>query len=127
LYDIRQFIAVFFFEATLTCRKASQANGYSSNSRPLGIFEALVGSCTEGHSPTGSLHVDLEDSILAGYSLFTPGEAAKVASCSLKGTVQAYVQFKQPLPDGFQRLGFWPVDLFSRMAPPRTPEELKRP
>ena len=81
--------------------------------------------CTQGHSPTGRLHIDLEDCILAGYSVFTPGEEAKAATCSTKGKVQAYLQFKQPLPDGFQRLGLWPSDLFSQMAPPRTPEELK--
>ena len=74
--------------------------------------------CTQGHSPTGRLHVDLEDCIMAGYSVLTPGDEAKVASYSIKGKVQAYVQFKQPMPDGFQRLGLWPADLFSQMAPP---------
>ena len=82
--------------------------------------------CTQGHSPTGRLHVDLEDCILAGYSIFTPGHEAKAASYTTKGTVQAYVQFKQALPEGFQRLGLWPIDLFSQIAPPRSPEELKK-
>jgi len=81
--------------------------------------------CTQGHSPTGRLHVDLEDCILAGYSLFTPGDEAKAASYTTKGTVQAYVQFKQSLPKGFKRLGLWPIDLFSQIAPPRNPKELK--
>ena len=81
--------------------------------------------CTEGHQPTGRLHVDLEDCILAGYSVFTPGEDAKTVSYTIKGKVEAYLQFKQPLPDGFQRLGLWPADLFARIAPPRSPEELK--
>lgn len=81
--------------------------------------------CTQGHSPTGKLHVDLEDCILAGYSVLTPGPESEAASYSLKGTVQAYVQFKQPMPKGFERIGLWPVDLFAQMAPPRTPEELK--
>ncbi|MHB1038669.1 MAG: hypothetical protein ACYC35_29070 [Pirellulales bacterium] len=80
---------------------------------------------TQGHGPTGRLHVDLEDCLLAGYSVLTPGDDAKAASYSLKGKVQAYVQFKQPLPEGFERLGPWPGELFARMAPPRTPEELK--
>ncbi|MCE5266756.1 MAG: hypothetical protein LLG00_02585 [Planctomycetaceae bacterium] len=81
--------------------------------------------CTQGHSKTGRLHVDLEDCILAGYSVLTPGDDAKAASYSIKGKAQAYVQFKQPMPKGFQRLGLWPTELFARMAPPRTPEELK--
>jgi hypothetical protein len=81
--------------------------------------------CTEKHQPTGRLHVDLEDCILAGYSVLTPGEDSKAASYTTKGKVQAYLQFKQPLPDGFQRLGLWPADLFSRIAPPRSPEESK--
>jgi hypothetical protein len=81
--------------------------------------------CTQGHSPTGRLHVDLEDCILAGYSVFTSGPAAKAVSYTTKGKVRAYVQFKQPLPDGFERLGLWPTELFSQMAPPRSPMELK--
>jgi hypothetical protein len=28
------------------------------------------------------------------------------------------VQFKQSVPEGFERLGRWPVELFSQMAPP---------
>jgi hypothetical protein len=77
--------------------------------------------CTQGHAPNGKLHVDLEDCMLAGYSLFTFGQDAKAVSYTTKGKVQAYLQFKQTLPDGFERLGAWPTDLFSEMAPPRTP------
>jgi len=82
--------------------------------------------CTEGHSPTGRLHVDLEDCMLAGYSLFTPGPAAEAVSWTTQGRVQAYVQFKLPVPEGFERLGLWPTELFARMAPPRSPAELKQ-
>ncbi len=81
--------------------------------------------CTQGHSPTGRLHVDLADCILAGCSVFTPGPDSKAVSYTTGGTVQAYVQFKSPLPEGFERLGLWPTELFSRMAPPRSPAELK--
>jgi len=81
--------------------------------------------CTEGHRPDGRLHVDLEDCLLAGYSILTPGKDASVASYTTKGRVQAYVQFKQPVPPGFQRLGLWPTELFNQMAPPRTPEDLQ--
>jgi len=64
---------------------------------------------------------------LAGYSLFTPGDDASALTHTVRGTNRAYVQFKQPLPAGFERLGNWPVDLFSRIAPPpaRTHAEAK--
>jgi hypothetical protein len=81
--------------------------------------------CTQGHGPEGRLHLDLEDCTLAGYSLFTPGEESKALSYTTKGKVQAYVQFKQEVPEGFQRLGVWPTELFYQIAPPRSPEELK--
>ncbi|MHB0959088.1 MAG: hypothetical protein ACYC0X_27425 [Pirellulaceae bacterium] len=81
--------------------------------------------CTQGHSPTGRLHVDLENCMLAGYSIFTPGPDAEVVSFSTQGQVQAYVQFKQSVPEGIARLGLWPAELFSRIAPPRSPLELK--
>jgi hypothetical protein len=71
------------------------------------------------------MHVDLQDCILAGYSIFTPGADEKDITCATQGTVQAYVQYKQSLPEGFQRLGLWPADLFSRIAPPRTPGEAR--
>ncbi len=76
--------------------------------------------CTEGHAPTGRLHVDLEDCVLAGYSLFTPGVASDALSYTTQGKVQAYVQFKQSVPSEFERLTRWPADLFSQMAPPRS-------
>jgi len=81
--------------------------------------------CTENHRPEGRLHVDLEDCTLAGYSVFTPGKDAEAVSCTTRGRVRAYVQFKQPDTEGFERLGHWPSDLFGQMAPPRTPEDLK--
>jgi len=82
--------------------------------------------CTQGHLATGRLHVDLEDCIMAGYSIFTPGPDAEAVSFTTRGKVQAYVQFKQSVPEGFGRLGLWPIDLFSQMAPPASPDELKR-
>jgi hypothetical protein len=74
--------------------------------------------CTAGHKPAGKLHVDLEDCILAGYSVFTNGEEGKVASYTTKGKVQAYVQFAQSVPEGFERIGLWPAELFDRIAIP---------
>jgi hypothetical protein len=81
--------------------------------------------CTQGHAPDGRLHVDLKNCMLAGYSVLTPGKDSEVASYTTQGNVQAYVQFKQSVPAGFQRLGLWPTDLFYQIAPPRSPEDLK--
>ncbi len=81
--------------------------------------------CTQGHAASGRLHVDLQDCSMAGYSLFTTGADAQALSYTTKGKVQAYVQFKQSIPADFQRLGQWPVELFSQIAPPRSPDDLK--
>ncbi|MBN2295552.1 MAG: hypothetical protein JXM70_24190 [Pirellulales bacterium] len=74
---------------------------------------------TYRHRPEGRLHVDLEDCILAGYSVFTPNVDPKTISYTTKGKVQAYVHYRQPTPKGFERLGLWPAELFDRIAPPR--------
>ena len=74
--------------------------------------------CTQGHRQVGKLHVDLEDSILAGFSIFTNGEDGKAVTYTIKGKVQAYVQFKQTVPEGFERVNLWPVQLFDKMAIP---------
>ena len=75
--------------------------------------------CTQGHGPKGKLHIDLEDCDLAGYSVFTNGEDGKVVSFTTKGKVQAYVQFKQTVPEGFGRINLWPVQLYDLMAIPK--------
>lgn len=75
--------------------------------------------CTQGHRPEGKLHVDLEDCILAGYSVFTSGEDGKAVSYTTKGKVQAYVQFKQTIPEGFERINLWPDKLFDYIAIPK--------
>ena len=81
------------------------------------------------------LHIDFEDCTLMGFQLFghstqkvkgvDRAAATGEPSYSLKGKVQVYVQFEQPTPPGFKRLGLWPVETFARIAPPRTPEELE--
>ena len=75
--------------------------------------------CTQGHKAGGKLHVDLEDCILAGYSVFTTGEDGKAVSYTTKGHVLAYVQFKQTLPEGFERINLWPTQLFDYIAIPK--------
>lgn len=74
--------------------------------------------CTQGHQPAGKLHVDLEDCILAGYSVFTNGEEGKAVSYTTKGKVQAYVQFKQVIPEGFEQISLWPTELYDCIAIP---------
>ena len=75
--------------------------------------------CTQGHKSTGKLHVELEDCMLAGFSVFTNGEEGKAVSYTTKGKVQAYVQFSQSIPEGFERINNWPVQLFDYIAIPK--------
>ncbi|MBN2293080.1 MAG: glycoside hydrolase family 127 protein [Pirellulales bacterium] len=74
------------------------------------------------------LHVDLEDTILAGYKVF--GSGGQQFGCgkrpdggpisySVKGKVQAYVQFEQNVPEGIERLRYWPVKAFESLMPQR--------
>jgi hypothetical protein len=63
------------------------------------------------------VHVDLEDCTLAGYKVFGVGKHTSQISYTTKGKVRAYVQFEQPVPDGFERLGLWPVETFRTLAP----------
>ena len=65
------------------------------------------------------LHVDLEDCFLAGYQVFGTGENDEKISYTTRGKNQAYLQFQQPLPVGFERLAEWPIDLFFTIAPPK--------
>lgn len=76
---------------------------------------ACVISC--GSENGSQLHVDLEDTLLVGYEVF--GGRSRAVSYSLKGRVQAYVEYEQPVPAGMERLRFWPVEAFSELLPPR--------
>lgn len=66
------------------------------------------------------LHVDLEDCTLMGFKVFGvgDGEGQGDVSYSVKGRVEAYVQYRQPVPEGIERLRFWPVDVFDAIRPP---------
>jgi len=64
------------------------------------------------------LHVDLEDCTLAGYKAFG-ARKDDFFSYSLIGTNRAYVQFRQPVPKGFERLRFFPIDVFNELTPAR--------
>ena len=88
-------------------------------------FSPPHGECSTGvicsdatDSQGGYLHADLEDSTLIGCRLFGTAAAGKERiTYTTKGTVSAYVQYRQPVPAGFQRLGLLPTDVLSRLAP----------
>ena len=73
------------------------------------------------------LHVDLEDCILVGGKVFGKSDPAiqhtsnpppeGEISYAVKGKVAAYVCDKQKVPEGFERLGRWPVDVFDDLLP----------
>ncbi len=66
------------------------------------------------------LHVELEDCLLMGFKPFgNVGE--DMFSFTLKGNNRAYVQYRQGVPDGFERLRFWPVEDFNGLMPSRYP------
>lgn len=71
--------------------------------------------CSEVADPKLA-HVDLEDCLLAGYKVFGTGKHTSQFSYATKGKVRAYVQFEQPVPEGFERLGLWPVEAFRGLA-----------
>ena len=75
--------------------------------------------CSQGHHAAGKLHVDLEDCMLAGYSVFTTGKDGEATSYTIKGKVKAYVQYRQTVPEGFERINQWPAELFDRIAIPK--------
>lgn len=67
------------------------------------------------------LAVDLENTTVMGYKVFgvrQNKETVNEIQYTTQGSVQAYVQFQQDVPEGFHRLQQWPVELFSRIAPP---------
>ncbi len=64
------------------------------------------------------LHVDFEDCLVMGYKVLGARSNA-LFSYTTKGTNRAYVQYRQPVPDGFERLRFWPVEAFNDLVPAR--------
>jgi hypothetical protein len=76
------------------------------------------------------VHIDFENCLLMGFKLFgtnnaeinkTTGKGTGEISYTIQGKVQAYVQFQQPTPREFLRLGLWPVEAF-RSLDPRMPK-----
>jgi hypothetical protein len=64
------------------------------------------------------LHVDFEDCTVMGYKVLGARDD-DLFSYSTRGTNRAYVQYRQPVPKGFERLRFWPVEAFNELLPPR--------
>lgn len=64
------------------------------------------------------LHVDFEDCTVMGYKVLG-ARNDDMFSYTTKGTNRAYVQYRQPVPEGFERLRFWPVETFNELLPPR--------
>jgi len=64
------------------------------------------------------LHVDFEDCTVMGYKVLG-ARSNDLFSVTTKGTNRAYVQYRQPVPEGFERLRFWPVEVFNELLPPR--------
>ena len=64
------------------------------------------------------LHVDFEDCTVMGYRVLGARDD-DLFSYSTQGTNRAYVQYRQPVPEGFERLRFWPVEVFNEVLPPR--------
>lgn len=63
------------------------------------------------------LHVDFEDTIVMGFRVLG-ARGDDMFSYAAKGVNRAYVQYRQPVPAGFERLRFWPVEVFDELLPP---------
>jgi len=64
------------------------------------------------------LHVEFEDCTVMGYRVLG-ARKDDMFSYTTQGTNRAYVQYRQPVPAGFERLRFWPVEVFNELLPPR--------
>ena len=70
------------------------------------------------------LHVDLQDSTLMGFKIFgvkVDKDSARDIGFTVKGAVNAYVQWTQEVPPGMHRLASWPVEVFDEVAMPVVP------
>jgi len=63
-------------------------------------------------------HADFEDCTVVGYRVLG-ARNNDLFSYSTKGANRAYVQYRQAVPDGFERLRFWPVETFNELTPAR--------
>jgi len=64
------------------------------------------------------LHVELEDCAMMGFKVFGALNN-DMFTYSLQGKNSAYVQYRQEVPEGIERLGLWPMETFNAIAPPK--------
>jgi hypothetical protein len=91
-------------------------------SQPRGTPSSGIICCDVADSKY--LHVDLEDCTLMGFKVFGTGKQMGKISYTTKGKVQAYVEYEQSVPEGFERLELWPKKLFDYIAVPE-PQQLQ--
>ena len=86
-------------------------------SQPAGTpTDGIIQSVEDGKY----LSVDLEDCTLMGYKVFgvrVNKDTEKDIQFTTKGSVNAYIQFQQDMPKGFNRLAHWPVEVFQSIIP----------
>jgi hypothetical protein len=87
-------------------------------SQPQGTPSTGIICC--GCKDGKQLHVDFDDTTLMGYKVF--GTRAGEVAYTITGSVNAYVQFQQSVPAGFERVNLWPVEVFDSIQPPKSPE-----
>ena len=88
-------------------------------SQPHGRPSTGIISLSESAGVKGSrLHIDFENCKMMGYKVFGEKDEPKGITYTVKGKVEAYVQYQQGMPKGFTRLSEWPVDLFQHVSPP---------
>ena len=94
-------------------------------SQPVGTpSDGIIASMQNGKY----LYVDIEDSVLMGYKVFgvkVEKDSEKDIGYTTKGSVLAYVQFQQDVPNGFYRLQQWPVDTFQAIIPPKPKRQVE--
>ncbi len=93
------------------CERTVDRIGWNASSSSTGIIrcEAL---------DARQLHLDFENCSLMGYGVFGTRSGGE-PSYSITGKMQAYVQYEQPTPKGFERLGLWPTEMLSWIIPPQ--------
>ena len=109
----------------LACLMALQSNAASwvpaaadfVGRKGVTLYVSKQGDNSDGTSWTKALH-----SIQAALSAVPDNAGGHQIIIRPDTYFEANVQFKQPDTTGFERMGPWPADLFSQIAPPRTPD-----
>ena len=105
---------VLFKNSRLIVMNFSQPHGTPSTGA---VYSDLAGKF---------LHVDFEDCTVMGFKVLGARDD-DMFSYTTKGRNRAYVQYRQQVPEGFERLRFWPVEVFEDLVPPRLHASAARP